>query len=391
VAAAVLGALPAAARPVAGAVPQDRPATGRTAADPSSRYNVLNGVSAASASDAWAVGAYLSNTTGVRDTLILHWDGTSWSRAASPSPGTRSNVLTGVSAVSARNAWAVGYYRGQGAGALPLILHWNGTAWSQVTAPATGMPETELNGVSTVSDRSAWAAGFTGNPAAGLFSTLILRWNGTSWSRTASPDPGRTDSFLQGVSGTRGGGAWAVGSYAQGKTLRTLVLRWSATAWAQVKSASPAPAGRYDLLAGVSASGQGHAWAAGSGPDSTTGPARTLMLRWNGSSWSRVPSPDPGAGGSELTAVSTISGTGAWAVGDFAPGGTGGPQDTLILRWDGTAWSRVSSPSPGPLTNVLTGVSAGPAGDAWAVGSYVSKSVRDTLILHWNGTAWSVR
>jgi hypothetical protein len=65
--------------------------------------------------------------------------------------------------------------------------------------------------------------------------------------------------------------------------------------------------------------------------------------------------------------------------------------DTLILGWNGTAWSQVSSPSPGPASNVLTGVSADSATDAWAVGSYLSKSVRDTLILHWNGTAWSVR
>ena len=375
---AVAGALPAAGR----ALPP---------ADPSSSYNALTSVSADSASDAWAVGAYRNNTTGVRDTLILHWNGTAWSRMASPSPGTRLNMLTGVSAAGAGNAWAVGFYRSQAAGAQPLILHWNGTAWSQVAAPASGLPETELNGVSTVSDREAWAAGFAGTPATGQFGTLILRWNGTAWSRMTSPDPSQKDSFLQGVSATRGGGAWAVGSYARGKTLRTLVLKWSAPAWTQVKSASPAPAGRYNLLSGVSAGGQGHAWAVGNNPDLSTGPGQTLVLGWNGTSWPRVPSPDPGAGANELTAVSAVSGTQAWAVGESALNPSGGPVDTLILGWNGTAWSQVSSPSPGPASNVLTGVSADSATDAWAVGSYLSKSVRDTLILHWNGTAWSVR
>jgi hypothetical protein len=380
---AAIGALPAAALPAA--------AAGPPAADPSSSYNALNGVSADSATDAWAVGDYLNTTTGIRDTLILHWNGTAWARVATPSPGTRFNVLNGVSAVSARNAWAVGFYRNQTAGALPLILHWNGTAWSQATAPASGMPETELNGVSTVSDREAWAVGFAATPAAGRFTTLILRWNGTSWSRMTSPDPSPEDSFLQGVSATDGGGAWAVGSYARGKTLRTLVLKWSSPAWSQVTSASPAPAGRYNLLAGVSAIGQGHAWAVGNNPDSATGPGQTLVLGWNGTSWPRVPSPDPGAGANELTGVSAVSGTQAWAVGYAQLNATGGPRDTLILGWDGTSWSQVRSPSPGPASNMLTGVSADSATDAWAVGSYVSKSVRDTLILHWNGTAWSVR
>ena len=392
---AVAGALPAAGLPAAGAgaAPRELPAAGRAlpAADPSSSYNALTSVSADSASDAWAVGAYRNNTTGVRDTLILHWNGTAWSRVASPSPGTRLNMLTGVSAAGAGNAWAVGFYRSQAAGTLPLILHWNGTAWSQVAAPASGLPETELNGVSTVSDREAWAAGFAGTPATGQFGTLILRWNGTAWSRMTSPDPSQKDSFLQDVSATRGGGAWAVGSYARGKTLRTLVLKWSAPAWTQVKSASPAPAGRYNLLSGVSAGGQGHAWAVGNNPDLSTGPGQTLVLGWNGTSWPRVPSPDPGAGANELTGVSAVSGTQAWAVGESALNPSGGPVDTLILGWNGTAWSQVSSPSPGPASNVLTGVSADSATDAWAVGSYLSKSVRDTLILHWNGTAWSVR
>ena len=388
-----LGAgLPAAG---AGAAAQPRAAAGRLVpagpVGPSSTYNTLTSVSADSASDAWAVGSYVSDTTGVRDTLILHWNGTAWSRVASPSPGTRFSVLSSVSAGGTKNAWAVGFYRNQTAGALPLILHWNGTSWSQVSAPASGMPQTELNGVSAVSGRDAWAAGFAGKPAAGLFDTLLLHWNGADWSPVASPDPGKTDNFLQGVSATASGGAWAVGSFSRGSTLRTLVLKWSGTAWAQVKSASPAPPGRYNLLDGVSAIGQGHAWAVGNNPDLTTGPGQTLVLQWNGTSWPRVPSPDPGAGANVLTGVSAVSGTDAWAVGDSQLGVGSGPLRTLILHWDGTAWSPVSSPSPGPASNVLNGVSADSATDAWAVGYYVSKSVRDALILHWNGTAWSMR
>ena len=395
IAAAVLTAAAGACLPGAGAAARPWPAPpGPVTAGPvgpSSTYNTLTGVSADSASDAWAVGSYVNNRTGVRDTLILHWDGTVWSRVASPNPGTRLNVLNGVSAGGTNNAWAVGFYRTQAPGALPLILHWNGTAWSQVTAPASGMPQAELNGVSTVSGRDAWAAGFAGKPAAGQFSTLLLRWNGSAWSSVDSPDPGKTDSFLQGVSATANGGAWAVGSYQRGTTLRTLVLEWDGTAWAQVKSASPAPVGRYNLLNGVSAIGQGRAWAVGNYPNSTTGPGQTLVLQWNGTSWPRVPSPDAGAGANVLTGVSATSATDAWAVGDSQPNVSSGPLRTLILHCDGTAWSQVSSPGASPASNVLTGVSADSATDAWAVGYYISKGVRYALILHWDGTAWAVR
>jgi hypothetical protein len=76
-----LGAgLPAAG---AGAAAQPRPAAGRPVpagpVGPSSTYNTLTSVSADSASDAWAVGSCIKDATGVRDTLILHWNGTAWS------------------------------------------------------------------------------------------------------------------------------------------------------------------------------------------------------------------------------------------------------------------------------------------------------------------------
>jgi hypothetical protein len=47
-------------------------------------------------------------------------------------PGV-NNVLTGVTALSATDAWAVGYYV-KGA-YRTLILHWAGTAWTKVPNP----------------------------------------------------------------------------------------------------------------------------------------------------------------------------------------------------------------------------------------------------------------
>jgi len=44
---------------------------------------------------------------------VLRWDGTSWSRTKSPDPSTsfHENILYGVSAPSATDAWAVGDYQ----------------------------------------------------------------------------------------------------------------------------------------------------------------------------------------------------------------------------------------------------------------------------------------
>src|SRR5262249_42882908 len=66
-------------------------------------------------------------------------------------------------------------------------------------------------------------------------------------------------------------------------------------------------------------------------------------------------------------------------------------EKTLIERWNGSTWARVPSPDPG-LIEGLFSVSAVSRNDAWAVGVYVKRQAQaaffHTLILHWNGTRW---
>ena len=60
-------------------LPDSGPYRGGRPDRPSSVYNARTSVSADSANDAWAAGSYINDTTGVRDTLILHWNGAAWS------------------------------------------------------------------------------------------------------------------------------------------------------------------------------------------------------------------------------------------------------------------------------------------------------------------------
>ena len=58
--------------------------------------------------------------------MILRGNGHTLQLVSSPNPGTVFSELNGVSATSPGNAWAVGGYS-NGSGEKPLILHWNGT------------------------------------------------------------------------------------------------------------------------------------------------------------------------------------------------------------------------------------------------------------------------
>ena len=277
--------------------------------------SALESVSALPAGGAWAVGARgLLRTT----TLALHWNGTAWSPVATPSPGKYSQ-LTSVSAVSPADAFAVGFNPG-------LALHWTGTGWAQTPIPHPA--SSALYGVSALSASNAWAVGTLSGK------TLVLHWNGTAWTRVPSPNV-NGNGELSGVAALPAGDAWAVGDYTAGKAEKTLVLHWNGTTWTRVPSPSPGKSPVKDSLAGVSALSAGNAWAVGRAG------GKTLALHWNGTTWTRIPSPSPRGQGigpfTVLTGVSAVSPTDAWAVGCAC---TSDVDITLVLHWNGKTWTR---------------------------------------------------
>lgn len=67
---------------------------------------VLNGVTAISANNIWAVG-YNNN---MQQTLIEHWNGTKWNIVSSPNPGSGGALLNAGRVPGTSHVWAVGYY-----------------------------------------------------------------------------------------------------------------------------------------------------------------------------------------------------------------------------------------------------------------------------------------
>jgi hypothetical protein len=61
--------------------------------------------------------------------------GLAWSRVPSPNVGPSASVLVAVAAVASNDVWAAGHYGFSGA--LTLVEHWDGTAWSVVPSPCS--------------------------------------------------------------------------------------------------------------------------------------------------------------------------------------------------------------------------------------------------------------
>jgi len=151
--------------------------------------------------------------------------------------------------------------------------------------------------------------------------------------------------------------------------------------------AGPAGARESDELFGVSAASSGDVWAVGVALP-PGGSARTLVERWQGRAWRTVPSPNRPSAGSFLNAVVALSASDAWAVGlSRSPSG---PARTLVLHWDGRRWAITASPNAGPGDNSLVSVAAASARDVWAVGYRDAKGVYRSLVEHWDGDRWTV-
>jgi hypothetical protein len=113
--------------------------------------------------------------------------------------------LTGVAAVSSGDVWAVGR---DGRHPTPVIEHWNGSVWTQVSQPVSGY-DSALNSVAVVNGSDVWAVG-----EQNLNQTVTEQWNGTSW--TLVPGPSVTANGAQDTLGAvialGGGDVWAAGS-----------------------------------------------------------------------------------------------------------------------------------------------------------------------------------
>jgi len=209
------------------------------------------------------------------------------------------------------------------------------------------VPNGFLAAVAASSSSNSWAVGFYSR-SFGQSQTLAEQWNGSTWCKVTSPNPGSTSAAhqLSGVTVLSGSSAWAVGFYGSSTVSKTLVLHWNGTAWKQQASPNPAGFSAGSRLLGVAATSSANAWAVGLSAKSG-GAALTLITRWNGTRWVRVPSPNPGGTGSTafnwLNAVAALSSSRAWAVGASAtsPTTTG---HTLVEHWNGTAWKVQPSP-----------------------------------------------
>jgi len=241
-----------------------------------------------------------------------------------------------------------------------------------------------LNGVDAASSKDVWAVGYSG--VSGSYKTLIEHWDGTQWRVVASPNAVTIgENTLTSVDTLSSTNAWAVGSSRTDTSRKSLIQRWNGTSWTIVSSPNPGTFG--NSLLGVAAAGPNDIWAVG-WKNSGNG-LRSLLLHYDGTGWTEGAAvPKVGTGDNVLTDISAVSNDDVWATGYYVDGTQ---HKTLTLHYNGTTWTHVPSPNGADGTNILMGVDASSPTDAWAVG-FEYRAALDHYVAstqQWNGSGWS--
>jgi hypothetical protein len=349
--------------PVAGAASGSTSAFGETRG-----FHVPYTLKADTPSDAWLVG---SHTPMGYDAMVKHWDGLRWTNQRAVN--ARLAGVIGTDATAPNDAWMTGWYAPkQGGDPRALIMHWDGTSWHRMHTPTPlGLM---VAGITEIRPRDdVWAVGAGDGTGAVGEGSLAEHWDGSRWTIVSTPNlPGVPNGLYNPVS-FGPNDVWAL----LGTPDEHLAEHWNGKKWSIVQL----PDSNY-TLSGLSGSASDDIWIVGDGPG-------TITEHYDGLAWNIIPSANPPEGEPVLQSVTSISSDDVWAVGGIyalAP-----KVRTLVEHWDGTSWSIVPSPSPGAKANVLDSVSGTGPDDVWAIGTYTDAGdgASRILYLHWDGTRWT--
>ncbi|OAB63915.1 hypothetical protein AY599_26080 [Leptolyngbya valderiana BDU 20041] len=309
-------------------------------------------------------------------TFAMRFNGEEWEFIETPDIDGAS--LYGVMKMAGDEVFAVGSYDA-GADAATLVLRYDGSSWTQDDGPQRRGGAGFL-GLGRAG-HDAWAVGFQATldpPPSATGQALAARWNGSGWD-SFEPEPlafgGRAYNTLRDVDGVSEDDAWAVGSAQDtgigGFGPTAYIVRWQGERWELFDIGLREVAQLSDVVALAS----DDVWAVGSWNVGGQG-SQPLILHWDGNDWEIVDTPTFPDGKADLRAIAARSPTEIYAAGtDADPDGF--PR-ALMLKYDGTTWERIDVTTPPDghdqwfRTMAIT-----PGGDVWAMGQYYRPGVQE--------------
>jgi len=294
-----------------------------------------------------------------------------WASVASPPapPAGYTGSIAALTPAGPDSAWAVGTDQDAPNGQLtalnPVAYQWTGGHW--VNTPIASPDAFEA--IASVADGGAgdaWTVGDgTADPSQGQFQPLLRHWDGSAWQVTSFPGDTESVGDVQLTQVAAAGGKAWVSALDGGDGG---ILSWDGKSWTmqQISSAQ--------ALWAITAISATDAWAVGDGNDDAA-----LVLHWNGTTWQDESPPNQTA---NLLAVAASGPDDVWALG-FAETGV------IADHWNGSSWTEYQVPNLTGMGNSSTpGLTVDESGEPW-IADYSDRADR-TAYSHWNGSAWQL-
>jgi len=359
------------------------------------------------------VGGEFTTAGGLTANNIAKWDGSEWSALAGASgTGTDDYVwtITTFDDGTGPALYIGGEFTTAGGVTTNHIASWNGSEWATLQG-ANGIG-TDLGVAALIShDDGSGPSLFVGGgfqTAGGITVHHIARWDGVEWHPIIADDVvGTKDSVLCFCVYDDGSGPvlFASGHFRYaGGVFANFIAKWDGTKWSPLIDSI---SGANGISVSTRESIQSMAvYDDGSGGSLyfnqiryTTSTAPRGVGRWDGSSWSFVPSSGQntiGNGAYSLTVFDDKNGAKLYALGTFTvDSGSGFAPSSGISCWDGIKWNAIQD------SGLTTGLGHGPNGirlidDDDVIGLCVFGSMRiiDDFRAdgraRWDGEAWSL-
>ena len=271
----------------------------------------VNSVAALTPDDAWA--ATLAGP--------LHWDGTSWSSLGDPVTRFKGRQVVGTIAASASgpdDVWAVGQNppaSSRDHQTRPFAEHFDGEAWTETPTPEGVQGELMmLWDVAAVAPGDAWAVGGdaqTTGPAA----PLVLHFDGDAWSAVDVPAPANGGYVGYAVSASGPNDVWVAADavFPSFDTTPGILLHYDGSTWSRVSLPSEGDGALH--VQSVDAAAPDDVWVAGSAIDTGSRRIAPVVEHFDGTGWTSVPVTGPEAGAQALVRSVSVIGNEVWAVG----------------------------------------------------------------------------
>jgi hypothetical protein len=152
---------------------------------------VLYSVDGNSTDDLWAVGSAYDGNTDISTAFAQHWDGSQWTLNELPIPkGATQTYLNSVTMEPSGQTWATGSANFADGSSQPWMINYDGQQWKDTPVPDLGEGDIGIFDVTAdprIAGGGAWATGLFQAPN-GPALPILLHWNGTAWSEIDLPD-----------------------------------------------------------------------------------------------------------------------------------------------------------------------------------------------------------